>query len=341
MKASTFIIFGSILLITLTAFSTFAKPCECKDLDRIKAEIRRTSTAEDVWKEIFGWSRGMLEDVKPPASNDELNTKFVQLANAPRSEWRRIVSEPVGKIEEQRKVGGLNQSGEVVLDKTFEQGNCDEIVEGVRVHERTHRNFFTSPLNLATGSALTWRLVQTRAESEVESYRAQRIYLEAQLALLESRCDGELEYQAESTLNMQPLIVMKIVSTARISFKIDANKKITGSGIQTLSYEPLSSSACTANSARSEYEWIVSGREEGGFLQFKFSPKGGAAIPGLQMTCKIGNQQGYGMSLPVPFGIGDVRMEKKDGARSEIDFARMSGGKATGKGAITLHLYKK
>jgi hypothetical protein len=341
-KASTIIILGSILLVMLATFSTFAKPCECEDIDKIKAEIARVSLSEEAWKEIFGWARGMLprvDGVKPPLSNDELNTKFLQLKNAPQSEWKRIVSEPVGKIEEIQKVGELDQNGDVIVNETFKQNNCDGIVEGIRVHESTHRNFFTSPFNMARGDLLTWRLLRTRAESEVESYRAQRIYLEALLASLEIRCDGELEYEAEITVNMQSMILMKVASTARISFKIDANKKITGTGTQTLSFGSSSDSACTASNTKSEYELIVSGQEEGGFLRFKFSPKGGATIP--DMKCKIGDGEGDWVSIPIPFGIGDVQIEKKDGAKHEDDFAKMSGGMATGKSVITLHLYKK
>lgn len=339
MKASTTILV-SILFLTLTALSTFAKPCECKDMDSIKAEILRTSTAEAAWMQIFGWTKGTVGRDFPPGSNGELNTRYLQLARTPRSEWDRVMRGPVGEIETPQIAGGLDQNGDVVVTESYRQANCDEIVEGVRIHERAHHDFYLSVYGMAAGRALTWRLLSTRAESEVDSYRKQTAYLKEVLAKLESECHGELIYEAESILNMQPMLVYKITSTARISFKIDENKKITGSSLQTLTLEQLSSGFCTATSANSEYEWIVSGQEEGGFLQFKFSPKGTTTIPGIQAQCKIGNQQGYGMSLPVSFGIGDVRMEKKDGATRELDISRMTGGRATGKAITTLHLYK-
>jgi hypothetical protein len=84
----------------------------------------------------------------------------------------------------------------------------------------------------------------------------------------------------------------------------------------------------------------VSGQEENGFLQFKFSPRTGTTIPGIKMECRIAGGQGHGMSLPVNFSIGDVRIEKKDGATRELDISRISGGRATGKAITTLHLYK-
>ena len=341
MKTLTIGVFGSILLLVLTAISTSAKPCECKDMDKLKAEILRTSTSEAAWKQIFGWTRGTTGRDVSPISNDALNTRFMQLARAPQSQWDRIMSEPIGKIETPQKAGELDKNGEPIVSDAYQQANCDEIIEGIRVHERAHRDFYLDPAKLVGGSALTWRLLSTRAESEVESYRRQTAYLREVLAKLESECHGELVYEAPITLNMQPLLMYKIVSNARISFKIDDNNKITGGGIQTLTLEQIGSGACTATSAGSEYEWTVSGQEENGFLQFKFSPKAGTTIPGIQMQCKIAGGQGYGMSLPVSFNIGDVRIEKKDGATRELDLSRVSGGRATGKAVTTLHLYKK
>lgn len=336
MKIKIFLIAIAWSLAVLLSPEVQAKPCECKDLEKIKSEINRTRKSMDVWKEIFGWARGTLEGVKPPATNDELNAKFSQLYNALPSEWRRILAEPAGKPAVQQNVGGLDQNGDVIVNEEFTQANCDGIVEGVRVHERTHARKYTSPLT-ALGP---WNLVRIRAESEVEAYRAQTIYLDALVAALELKCDGELEYRADITLNMQPLIMTKIVSTANISFKIDQNGRITGSGIQTLSSEQVGSGACTVTSVRTEYEWIVTGQEENGFLQFKFSPRSGTTIPGIQMQCKIAGGQGYGMTLPTNFSIGDIRMEKKDGATREMDMSRVSGGRATGKAVTTLRLYK-
>lgn len=179
-----------------------------------------------------------------------------------------------------------------------------------------------------------------KAREEARAYTREITELKA--LVLEADCHGELEYQAPITLNMQPLLKYQIFSTARISFKIDDNtKKITGGGTQTLTLKQISSGECTATSSQSEYEWTVSGQEENGYLQFKFSPRGGATIPGIRMQCRIAGGQGYGMSLPMNFNIGDVRIEKKDGATREMDISRISDGRATGKAITTLYLYKK
>jgi hypothetical protein len=333
------IIAGSIIFLALSAAGVFAKPCECKDMEKIKAEIARTSTAEAAWMEIFAWARGLREGVKEPASNDELNTRYLQLARAPRSDWNRIMTAPIGQIETPEKAGGLDKNGEPVVNAAFQASNCDEIVEGVKVHERAHRDFFLSADKLAEGSALTWRLLRTRAESEVVSYRAQTAYLKGVLEKL--KCGGELEYHMIGVMSMPMIGTFKFLADSTFPFTIDENKKIEGGGIQKQKLD-ASGSVCTVSGYKEDNEWAVSGEEQGEFLQFKFSPKGDAMLPSIQMKCSVpGQGQGFGFSLPVPRGLGDVRMEKKDGAKQEVDLAGITGGLVTGKGVLTLHLDKK
>ncbi len=92
----------------------------------------------------------------------------------------------------------------------------------------------------------------------------------------------------------------------------------------------------------SDYEFALSGQEEGGFLQFKFSsPKGQMTTSGIQMKCSFaGGGQGFAYTLPIQRGFGDVRMEKKDGAKQEVDLSSITGGMFKGTGVLTLHLYK-
>ena len=87
------------LNISLGAFApglAHAAPCKCKDIDAIASEIQRVSTGEAAWKEIFAWARGLRRDVAMPQSNDEMNTKFLQLARTPRSNWDRTMRDRAG-----------------------------------------------------------------------------------------------------------------------------------------------------------------------------------------------------------------------------------------------------
>lgn len=177
--------------ISLTAFvpgGTTAKPCECKDIDSITAEIQRVSTAQEAWKEIFAWAKGLHNDIAPPKSNDELNTKFLQLARAPRSSWDLVMHQSVQQIEKVQKAGGLDKDGEVIVSPTFAETHCEGIVEGVRVHERAHKDFYLSPGNFIEGGFFSSAHFKLRSESEVESYRAQKAFLERELAALKQRC---------------------------------------------------------------------------------------------------------------------------------------------------------
>jgi hypothetical protein len=165
-----------------------AKPCECKDIQAMTAELDRVTTAEAAWMEIFAWARGLHRDIAEPSSNDELNTKYAQLARAPRSEWDRIMHEPIRKIEKLAKAGELNEQGEPVVNPDFAQVNCDDIVEGVRIHETAHRTFFLSPGNFLEGATMTSRHLRLRSESEVVSYRAQKEFIKEKLDALKNRC---------------------------------------------------------------------------------------------------------------------------------------------------------
>lgn len=186
----------TIRLLTMLAINisliapgeVYAKPCECKEIDAMTAEIQRVSNAQAIWREIFAWARGLHRDVAEPKSNDELNTKFLQLARAPRSDWDRIIREPIQQIERPRTAGGLDQNGEVIVNDDFAKSHCDEIVEGVRVHERAHEVFYRSLGLRLQGGHMIYRLLRTRAESDVISYTAQKTFLEKELEALRNRC---------------------------------------------------------------------------------------------------------------------------------------------------------
>lgn len=180
----------AIGLVVMMPRDVAAKPCECKDIAAMTAELARVSTAEAVWKEIFAWARGLHPDLPEPSSNDELNTKYAQLARAPRADWDRIMHAPIQQIEKLNKAGSLDGDGEPIVNADFAQAHCDDIVEGVRVHERAHRSFFLSPGNSIEGGLMRSRHLRLRSESEVVSYRTQKEFLKEKLDALKKRCKG-------------------------------------------------------------------------------------------------------------------------------------------------------
>lgn len=179
---------ATLLLTLLNAPAGAAGPCTCKDLDKIKEQLDRAATSEEIWKYIFAWARETYRDVDPPQTNDDLNQKFVQLKNAPASKWYDLIKEgPVKEKKSLRKVAGLSEKGEPVVDEDFQASNCDDIIEAEKEHERKHKEFYFS-FPQVFDVVMTSRLQRLRAESEVESYRAQKTFLEKKYADLKLKC---------------------------------------------------------------------------------------------------------------------------------------------------------
>jgi hypothetical protein len=142
----------------------------------MKEHLDRAAASEEAWKEIFAWARELYPGVDLPQSNDDLNQKFVQLANSPTSQWRDIVKEgPAKEKKAVKKAAGLDEKGEPVIDDDFKKNNCDDVIEAEKEHERKHKDFYLSfPKIFEAG--MDSRLLRLRSESEVESYRAQKSF---------------------------------------------------------------------------------------------------------------------------------------------------------------------
>lgn len=192
---------GLFLLLTGFNGTAYAEgPCTCSDLDKIQAQLDRVTKSEEAWKEIFAWARELYRDVNLPQSNDDLNQKFVQLTGSPKSQWRDLIKQ--GPVQEKlalKKVAGLSKEGEPVLDDDFKKNNCDDIIEAERVHEQAHKDFYLSfPKIFEAG--MSSRLLRLRAESEVESYRAHKTFLEKKLSELKLKCLAKLDNSTKKIL---------------------------------------------------------------------------------------------------------------------------------------------
>ena len=175
-----------LVLFGVVAEANAAGPCGCKDLAKLRSRADQAGKAMDAWKEIFAWARGLRSTPPLPESPEALDTKFVQLFNASKSRWDDIMNAPVGPSDVPKKIGGLSDKGEPMVDKDFEDQNCDGIVQGVKLHEREHKRFYYShPLDVLQSSTH----LRLRAESEVESYRAEQKLLKQQVSNLETGCD--------------------------------------------------------------------------------------------------------------------------------------------------------
>lgn len=191
---------GLLFWIAPSGIAHAAGPCECKDIDKVQSHLDRVTKSEEIWKEIFAWARGLYPEVDPPQTNDDLDQKHTQISNAPRSEWRTLIKQgPVKQKANIKKVAGLNSAGEPVIDDDFKKNNCDDILEAEHLHEQTHREFFLSfPHVLEV--PMTSRLLRLRAESEVESYRAHKAFLDNKLTELKLRCTTQADRSTKQLL---------------------------------------------------------------------------------------------------------------------------------------------
>ena len=179
------------MTLLLTVFSGIARgagPCTCSDIDKIKQQLDRVTTSEEAWKEIFAWARELYPGVEPPQSNDDLDQKHTQLTTSAKSQWRELIKQ--GRVKEKKalkKVAGLSETGEPVVNDDFKKNNCDDIIEAEHKHEQAHKDFYLSfPKIFDAG--MSSRLLRLRAESEVESYRTHKTFLEQKLTELKLKC---------------------------------------------------------------------------------------------------------------------------------------------------------
>jgi hypothetical protein len=232
---------GAITWATLPHAS--AAPCECKDIPRIEQEIARVTMSEGAWKEIFAWARELYPHVSPPGSNDDLNQKFAQLMGRPKSDWATVIEEgPPKTTQKLTKVAGLNAFGEPVISEEFRKANCDEIVEAERVHEATHEKFYLSFPHFLEAGAMSSRHLRVRAESEVESYRAQKAYLTRQLDELEKRCPTLL--RLESEIMATGPTNARATAFAEVPLRFAEQKGFIGHGVLLYTTEPLPTPEC-------------------------------------------------------------------------------------------------
>lgn len=191
---------GALLMIAFQSSALGAGPCTCDDIDKMQKHLDRVTNAEEAWKEIFAWARELYRDVDMPQSNDDLNQKFVQLTSAPKSQWYDLIKQgPVKEKKAIKKVAGVSPEGEPVVDDDFKKNNCDDVIEAEHVHEQAHKDFYLS-FPKVFEVPMTSRLLRLRAESEVESYRKHKAFLEKKLAELKLRCTTKLDQSKKREL---------------------------------------------------------------------------------------------------------------------------------------------
>jgi hypothetical protein len=184
---------GALLLLVFHTTAMGAGPCTCDDIDKMQKHLDRVANAEEAWKEIFAWARELYRDVDLPQSNDDLNQKFVQLTGASKAQWYDLIKQgPVKEKKTIKKVAGVSPEGEPVVDDDFKKSNCDDIINAEHVHEQAHKDFYLS-FPKVFDVLMSSRLLRLRAESEVESYRKHKAFLEKTLSELKLKCTTKLD----------------------------------------------------------------------------------------------------------------------------------------------------
>lgn len=208
------------------------------------AELKRVTTAEAAWMEIFAWARGLHPDMRPPSSNEELDTRYAQLARAPRNAWEGIMHTPIQQVEKLERAGELNASGEPIVSPEYSKTHCDDLVEAVRIHEAAHRDFFLSPGNFLEGGLMASRRFRLRSESEVVSYRTHKEFLTKKLdALKKLKCgyrasgqDGPVIYSGYVCDLEKPFTLSGTVREVTYNYKFTPASATAGTATLSLIY---------------------------------------------------------------------------------------------------------
>jgi hypothetical protein len=168
-----------------------------------------------------------------------LDTKYRQLARAPRADWDRIMHDPIHQIEKVDKAGGLNDKGEPIVNENFVKTHCDDIVEGIRVHERAHRDFFYSPGNVVD-VPMRSRHLRLRSESEVVSYRIQKAFLKEKLDAAKISADAEGHYRGSATVNWAGTLIGSLAWGSTMNYaptRADLNGEMDDNGPNLMNLE--------------------------------------------------------------------------------------------------------
>ncbi len=217
----------SILLAVFSVLSATAsaRECTCKDLPTIRRRAERAGMAEEAWKQIFAWARGLRQNPPVPKTNRELNVKFGELMGASRNSWDSIMGQPASDAAEPAKIGGMNAKGEPILDEKFEQANCDDILQAVRLHEATHKDFFLAfSLSRFASILMPSNLLWLRAESEVEAYRAEKEFLKSAAAKLAKDKKCKKSYRA--TGQMMRLVFSGVICSLEQPFTVNGKSML-------------------------------------------------------------------------------------------------------------------
>jgi hypothetical protein len=295
-----------VVLLVMAGFvgeAVAAGACGCLDAETLRQRAERAGKAEEAWKQIAGWAAGLRGTPPKPESQDALNARFGQLMNAPQPAWADIMRQPVDVSAVPKNIGSTNVKGEPVIDQDITAQSCDEIVQGMKLREDTHKRFYQTYAPAQTRSTLAPGLVlQVRAEAEVVSNRAEKEFLNGKVDELRRRCTvsaGTL-FASATTENGITYTATRCDRSPWGTWMLVVSGAMSGRGTLTIS-ENSGTGAWSANASVPGAGMTIS---QTGGVQYLVGPS-----PQLRLTTNVASARGVtanpGRFLDLPVSFSD------------------------------------
>jgi hypothetical protein len=327
------------------------KECDCSNLKALQVELRNAVKLQQAFRNEAAVLRGMgseassqaLQAFAQGAARQGLQT--VPGYNGPSEvDYENKGSslyDPThpGKTFTPQQLCDMTSGATQTLNRVIAASACGGIGDALRAHEAVHQKSC-----LAKGFVPYFNMSGAdRAAEEVEAYGAQIAVLRAELAKVLAKSEFHVIVDVTTRAQMPPNplytainitnhgdVPMSHVTTASDLITLDGEgqQQTNGSIEGNCRFTGGLPSALTAR-----------GVIETDGLEAKIKYNVAGTTPSVMMECKVGNQTGHGMSIPVPINSNndfDFSLVFEDGATKEFDQGAGEAAQIMARGGVKL-----
>ena len=327
------------------------KECDCSNLKVLQVELRNAVKLQQAFRNEIAVLRGM----SPGASSQALQA-FARSAarqglqtvpgyNGPSEvdydNKGSSLYDPThpGSTYTAQQLCDMTNGATQTLNRAIAASACAGIGDALRAHEAVHQKSC-----LAKGFVPYFNMSGAdRAAEEVEAYGAQISVLRAELAKVLAKAEFHVIVDVNTRIQMPPNplytainltnnadILMSHVTTTSDLITLDGEgqQQTRGSIEGNCRFTGGLPSTLTARG-------II--ETDGLDAKIKYNVAGTA--PSLMMECKVGNQTGHGMSIPVPIHSNndfDFSLVFEDGASKEFDQGAGEAAQIVARGGVQM-----
>jgi len=169
-RSALWIVSMTSLLFLVTPPAANARHCSCQEeIKDIEARLPQIDATRRAWYSV-------LADILGQSSSAPQNLKQAAQSFQNNMGWTST-----------RKVGGLNEKGDVVTDPQFEQEHCDSVIQANQVHEDAHHSYYLHRL-LVIAFLDQATLAKVLVKSEIDARDDEEAFLRKALAKAKREC---------------------------------------------------------------------------------------------------------------------------------------------------------